>query len=186
GVAIGPGLGDDSLHRITGQTQHIDVSRAEPDEIGIPGGVEGDPGSVGRPREPADAVVLALGALLAGLGLLQRLGHVDGPEVLVVILLAYDLEIAEVLLAVLRLFFLRRCGGEGDALAVRRPLKAVDPGLDLRELHRLPAVGWDGVDLVLVAGAVAGKGQPGAVGRPGHVAGGLVPSGELILAAGGR
>src|SRR5262249_54755835 len=127
-------------------------------EVGIPGGIEGDPGSIGRPREPADAVVLALGALLAGLGLFQRFGHVDGPEVLVVIFLAYDLEIAEVLRAVLRPFFLRWCGVEGDALAVRRPLKAVDPGLALRELHRLPAVGRDGVDLVLVARAVAGKG----------------------------
>src|SRR5262249_48304290 len=104
----------------------------------------------------------------------------------IVILLAYDLEIAKMLLAVLGHFFFRWRRGEGDALAVRRPLKALDAVLDLGELHRLTAVRWDGEDLVLVARTVAGEGQPSAIGRPGLVAGGLVASGELVFSAAGR
>src|SRR6516165_10425130 len=171
GVAIGSGLRDDFLDRIIGQIQDVDVGGAQLDEIRVPGGVEGDLGSIRRPGEAADAIVLSFGTLLAGLRLFPSFGHVDGPELPVVIFLAYNLEIAQVLLAVLRPLFRRWCGREGDALAIGRPLKAVDAGFDLRELYRLPAVGRDGEDLALVAGAVAGKGQPGAIGRPSRVAG---------------
>ena len=133
----------------------------------------------GDQEKPPTLNVLPLGARRAGGRRLEGLGHVDGPEVGVVVLLADDDEVAEVLLAVLRRVLVRGGGGEGDGLAVGRPGEVVDAGLGLGQLHRLAAVRGDGEDLALVAGAVAGEREPAAVGRPGRVAGGLLAAGEL-------
>ncbi len=157
-VAIRSGQRDDFLHRTIGQVQNVNVGGAPLDQIGVLGGIEGNLGSIRRPGEAADTIVLTLGALLTSLRLFESFGQVDGPEMVKVIFLPYNFKIAKVLFTVFRAFLLRRCGGEGDALAVRRPLEAVDAVLGLRQLHRLATIGRDGEDLVLVADAAAGKG----------------------------
>src|SRR5436305_840090 len=99
-VAIWSGQGNDFFHGVISQIQNVDVGRAQLDEIRIPCGVEGDPGAIRRPGEAADTKILALGALLARLRLLQSFRHVYAPKVAVVVFLADDFEIAKVLLAV--------------------------------------------------------------------------------------
>ena len=87
-----------------------------------------------------------------------------------------DFEVAEVILAV----FEALVGGDvGDSLAVGRPLEAVNAGFGLGELNGFAAIGADGEELLLAAFAVAGKGEPLAVGRPPGAAGALLAARQL-------
>src|SRR5215475_2549871 len=178
-IVIWAGLRDQLLDRVVGDVEQVDVASAALNQVGIDRRAERDRLAVGRPRERTDAEIFALRPLRPGDRLFQRLSHVERPYVRIVVLLAHDLEIAEVVFALLGDFLVGVARGERDALTVFRPRESVDAVLGLGQLRGLAAVGIDDEDLILVADAIAGEGQPFARRRPLRIAGGLFAPRDL-------
>src|SRR5262249_17453277 len=127
----------------------------------------------------ADAEIFALRALRPGDRLFQSRGHVERPYVRIAVLLTHDLEIVEIIFTFLGDFLVGVARGERDALSVFRPRESVDAGLGLGQLRGLAAVWIDEEDLILVADAIAGEGQPLAVRRPLRIACGFFAARDL-------
>jgi hypothetical protein len=123
--------------------------------------IEGDRCRVRRPLEAAD-----------GERALRELARrvrrdVEHEEMRHPVVLLDDLELAVLLVAFLQLRGLGLGRGEGDALAVGRPVEAADAVFERGERFGFTAPRIDRIDLTFV-GAIGDEGQARPVGRPGR------------------